>query len=77
MMTKDDYMEWLFTVIFSVIGLCVSVFLLKLTSDFYTAPNIFIKEPVVQQTQKQVDEQCVAWWFNSNLTEAKKRVCGK
>jgi hypothetical protein len=28
-------------------------------------------------TTKQVDDVCVAWWFESNLVEAKKRVCGK
>jgi hypothetical protein len=28
-------------------------------------------------TTKQVDEVCVAWWFQSNLIEAKKRVCEK
>ena len=77
-MTKDDYMEWLFTVIFSVIGICAAVFFLKLTYDFLTAPNIFIKkEPVVEQSQKQIDEMCVAWWFESDLGSAKKRVCGK
>ena len=75
-MTKDDYMEWLFTVIFSVIGICVAAVLLKLTYDFYTAPNIFIKEPVALN-QKQKDDMCVAWWFDSDLTAARKRVCGK
>jgi hypothetical protein len=75
-MTKDDYMEWLFTVIFSVIGICAAVFFLKLTYDFLTAPNIFIKEPVALN-QKQKDDMCVAWWFDSDLTAARKRVCGK
>ena len=28
-------------------------------------------------TTKQVDDVCVAWWFESNLVEAKKRVCEK
>jgi hypothetical protein len=28
-------------------------------------------------TTKQVDDMCVQWWFESNLTAAKKRVCGK
>jgi hypothetical protein len=26
---------------------------------------------------KHVDEMCIKWWFDSNLIEAKKRVCGK
>jgi hypothetical protein len=26
---------------------------------------------------KQVDNMCIKWWVNSNLTAAKKRVCGK
>jgi hypothetical protein len=28
-------------------------------------------------TTKQVDDVCVQWLFESNLIEAKKRVCGK
>jgi hypothetical protein len=28
-------------------------------------------------SDKQVDEVCVQWLFQSNLVEAKKRVCGK
>jgi hypothetical protein len=77
-MDKETILDWFTLVWCSVIALCVSVFLLKLTYDFYTAPNIFIKkEPVVEQSQKQIDEMCVAWWFESDLGSAKKRVCGK
>jgi hypothetical protein len=74
---KDNFLDWFTIVWCSVIALCVSVFLLKLTYDFYTAPNVFIKEPVVEQSQKQTDDMCVAWLFDSDLTAAKKRVCGK
>lgn len=28
-------------------------------------------------TTKQVDDVCVQWWFQSDLTAAKKRVCEK
>jgi hypothetical protein len=28
-------------------------------------------------TTKQVDDVCVKWWFDSDLTAAKKRICGK
>ena len=76
-MDKDNFLDWFTIVWCSVIALCVSVFLLKLTYDFYTAPNVFIKEPVVEQSQKQTDDMCVAWLFDSDLTAAKKRVCGK
>jgi hypothetical protein len=77
-MDKEKIMDWFTIVWCSVIGLCVSLFLLKLTYDFLSAPNIFIKEKVVvEQSQKQIDEMCVAWWFESDLGSAKKRVCGK
>jgi hypothetical protein len=75
-MDKEKIMDWFTIVWCSVIGLCVSLFLLKLTYDFLTAPNIFIKEPVALN-QKQTDDMCVKWWFDSDLTAAKKRVCGK
>jgi hypothetical protein len=28
-------------------------------------------------TTKQVDDVCAAWLFDSDLTAAKKRICGK
>lgn len=28
-------------------------------------------------SDKQVDQACIQWLFQSDLTEAKKRVCGK
>jgi len=75
-MNRENFNEWLFTVVFSVIGVCAMVFFLKLTYDFLTTPNIFKKEEAVLE-QKKIDEMCVAWWFESDLGSAKKRVCGK
>jgi hypothetical protein len=76
-MTRENYMEWLFTVVFSIIGICAAVFFLRITYELLTMPRIITRTEAIQQTQQQVDEQCVAWWFDSNLTEAKKRVCKK
>lgn len=75
-MNREKISEWFLSVSMGVILICVSAVLLKLTYDFYTAPNIFIKEePALEQ--KKIDEMCVAWWFESDLGSAKKRVCGK
>lgn len=48
----------------------------KLAFDFLSTPNIFQKKEEVL-SQKQTDEMCSAWWFDSDLKEAKKRICGK
>jgi hypothetical protein len=77
-MTRENYMEWLFAVVFSIIGVCAAVFFLRLTYELLTMPRIITHTPpVVQQTQKQTDEVCAAWLFDSDLTAAKKRICGK
>ena len=77
-MKRADILGWFTDICLGWIMLLVLVILTKLASDFLTAPNIFIKEKeVVEQSQKQIDEMCVAWWFESDLGSAKKRVCGK
>lgn len=75
-MDKEKISDWFMLAWCSVIALCTAVFILKLTYDFLTTPNIFIKKQAVLE-QKQMDDMCVKWWFDSDLTEAKKRVCGK
>lgn len=35
------------------------------------------KAGVGSLTPKQVDDMCVQWLFQSDLTAAKKRICGK
>lgn len=75
---KEKIEYWFMGISMGIILVCVAAVLLKLTYDFYTAPNVFMKEKVVvEQTQKQIDDMCVKWWFDSDLTAAKKRVCGK
>lgn len=77
-MDKTNIIKWCVDICLAWGMLLVLVILTKLASDFLTAPNIFIKEKVVvEQSQKQIDEMCVAWWFESDLGSAKKRVCGK
>ena len=48
----------------------------KLAFDFLSAPNIFLKKEEVL-SQKQTDDMCGAWWFNTDVAAAKKRICGK
>lgn len=48
----------------------------KLAFDFLSTPNIFQKKEEVL-SQKQTDEMCSAWWFNTDVAAAKKRICGK
>lgn len=77
-MDREKIVEWFMNVCLGWIMVLILVMTSKLTYDFLSAPNIFIKkveEP--QQSQKQVDEMCIAWWFESDLGSAKKRVCGK
>jgi hypothetical protein len=77
-MDKETILDWFFNICFGWIMALVLVIMSKLAFDFLSAPNIFIKkEVVVEQSQKQIDEMCVAWWFESDLGSAKKRVCGK
>jgi len=75
-MNKEKILEWFFNICLGWIMLVVLVIMSKLDFDFISAPNIFTKEPAAL-TQKQTDDMCVKWWFDSDLTAAKKRVCGK
>ncbi len=33
--------------------------------------------PAAPVIQKTTPEQCIAWWTNTNIKEAKRRLCGK
>jgi hypothetical protein len=74
-MKRADILGWFTDICLGWIMLLVLITLTKLASDFLTTPNIFMKTEVMSQKQK--DDMCVAWWFDSDLTAAKKRVCGK
>lgn len=75
-MDKKEIFGWLMDIALGWIVVLVLVLLSKLTYDFMSAPNVFLKKEGVL-TQKQMDDMCVAWWFDSDLTAARKRVCGK
>jgi len=75
-MNKTEILKWFVDICLGWLMVLVIVILTKLCLDFLSAPNIFIKEPEAL-TQKQTDDMCVKWWFDSDLTAAKKRVCGK
>ncbi len=35
------------------------------------------REGLAAQDIKVRDQQCIQWMFNTNIKEAKKRICGK
>jgi hypothetical protein len=77
-MNKDLLDNFAMSIWLIVLGFCTCVMFLKLTYDFATAPNVFSKkEETVKLDQKEIDSMCVKWWSESDLTAAKKRVCGK
>ena len=73
-MNREKIVEWFMSVTVCIVLVLAILIAAKLAFDLWTTPNIFKKEP---QSQKQIDEMCVAWWFESDLGSAKKRVCGK
>jgi hypothetical protein len=75
-MNKAKILEWFTDICLGWLMIIVIALLTKLAFDFLTAPNLF-KPKEVELTQKQTDDMCVKWWFDSDLTAAKKRVCGK
>ena len=75
-MKKAEILGWFVDICLSWLMVIMIVLLTKLAFDFLTAPNLF-KPKEVEITQKQKDDMCVAWWFDSDLTAARKRVCGK
>jgi hypothetical protein len=74
-MKRADILGWFTDICLGWIMLLVLITLTKLASDFLTTPNVFGKAEVLNQ--KQTDDMCGAWWFNTNVAEAKKRICGK
>ena len=75
-MDKKEIFGWLMDIALGWIVLLILVLVSKLTYDFLTTPNIFLKKETTL-TQKQSDEMCAAWWFDSDLESAKKRICKK
>lgn len=76
-MDKTNIIKWCVDICLAWIMLLVLVTLTKLASDFLTTPNVFITAKAEVMSQKQTDEMCSKWWFDTDLTAAKKRVCGK
>ncbi len=74
-MDKKEIFGWLMDIALGWIVVLVLVLLSKLTYDFLSTPNIFKKETTL--TQKQSDEICAAWWFDTDIESAKKRICKK
>lgn len=75
-MDKKEIFGWLMDIALGWIVLLVLVLVSKLTYDFMSAPNVFLKKET-PLTQKQSDEICAAWWFDTDIESAKKRICKK
>jgi len=75
-MDKTNIIKWFVDICLGWLMILAIVMLTKLAYDFLSIPNTFAKEST-ELTQKQKDDMCVAWWFDSDLTSARKRVCGK
>lgn len=75
-MDRHKIGAWFVDICLGWIMVVVLVLVSKLAYDVLTAPNVFTKKEGVL-TQRQMDDMCVAWWFDSDLTSARKRVCGK
>jgi hypothetical protein len=76
-MDKTNIIKWCVDICLGWIMLLVLITLTKLASDFLTTPNVFMTAKAEVISQKQTDDMCGAWWFNTNVAEAKKRICGK
>ena len=77
---RDDYKFLLQAVLYAT----AAVFLITTLAIFMLRYGIWLWQvfpektpPAIEITQKQTDEMCGAWWFNTNVAEAKKRICGK
>jgi ABC-type uncharacterized transport system substrate-binding protein len=76
-MNKTEILKWFVDICLGWLLVLVIVILTKLALDFLSTPNVFITAKAEVLNQKQTDDMCVKWWFDSDLTAAKKRVCGK
>lgn len=69
-------MRYLLTVAASA---AVTFFLVQLSNES-EAKLIYeqgFKAGLAQRPRYNMDTQCTAWFFNSNLRDAKMRICGK
>lgn len=76
-MKKLEILRWFVDICLGWLMILAIVIMTKLAYDFLTTPNIFITAKADVLNQKQTDEMCVKWWTETDLTAAKKRVCGK
>jgi len=76
-MDKTNIIRWFVDIALGWFLILALLLCSKLTYDFLTTPNVFITAKAEVLSQKQTDDMCSAWWFNTNVAEAKKRICGK
>ena len=76
-MKRAEILGWFVDICLGWLMVLVIVVLTKLCLDFLSTPNVFITAKAEVMNQKQADEVCSAWWFNTDVAAAKKRICGK
>jgi hypothetical protein len=77
---KEDYKLLYQAILYAAVGvfLCTTLAILMLRYGIWLW-NAFSEKtpPAIELTQKQTDDMCVKWWTETDITAAKKRVCGK
>jgi hypothetical protein len=77
---KQDYKILLQAILYAAVAmfLCTTLGIFMFRYAVWLWNELSDKAPLaVELTQKQKDDGCVAWWFDSDVTAARKRVCGK
>ena len=77
---KQDYKILVQAVLYSTVGtfLGITIATLMLRYGIWLW-QVFPEKtpPAIEITQKQTDEICAAWWFDTDIEAAKKRICKK
>lgn len=77
---KEQYKILVKAVLYSTVGvflgITVAIFMLRYGIWLW---QVFPEKtpPAIEITQKQTDEMCSKWWFDTDIAAAKKRICGK
>ena len=77
---KEDYKLLYQAILYAAagvfLGITIAILVLKYAIWLW---NAFPEKtpPAIELTQQQTDDMCVKWWTETDITAAKKRVCGK
>lgn len=77
---KEDYKLLYKAILYAAVAmfLCTTLGIFMLRYAIWLWNGLSDKTPpAIELTQKQTDDMCVKWWTETDITAAKKRVCGK